>query len=129
MFEESDVISTYSREQAFEDGTLVDVSQSDEAKEAGFRFPVALTRNAWDTCVDVPKGLEGLQDVKGRLWDVLYMLKVAIRADRVQDVDFVKFSVMVQNDKKGPKRQDLWAWCGPGDKAEPVITVMFPEDY
>ncbi len=38
-------ISIYTRAQALDDGFLVDVSEL--AKEAGFRFPVALTRAAW----------------------------------------------------------------------------------
>ncbi len=45
-----DVVSRYTRKMAIEDGYLVDVP--DMAKEAGFKFPVALTRAAWDDCVD-----------------------------------------------------------------------------
>ena len=39
------VISAYSRNQAIDDGFLVDVS--DTAREAGFSIPVALTRTAY----------------------------------------------------------------------------------
>jgi hypothetical protein len=70
MFQESDVISSYSRAQAIEDGVLVDVSQSPEYRELRFRFPIALTRAVWENFVEVPKGVFG-QDVAGRLWDVL----------------------------------------------------------
>ena len=44
-------ISIYTRAQAIEDGVLVDVSES--AREAGFKFPVAVTRTVWD-CYVVP---------------------------------------------------------------------------
>lgn len=70
-----EVISSYSRSQAIEDGYLVDVSET--AREAGIRFPVALTRAVWDAYVEVPPKAEG-QDEAGRLWDVLWMLRDGI---------------------------------------------------
>jgi hypothetical protein len=69
MFQESDVISSYSRAQAIEDGVLVDVSDSSEYKELRFRFPIALTRAVWENFVEVPRGVFG-QDTAGRLWDI-----------------------------------------------------------
>ncbi|MCP4286877.1 MAG: hypothetical protein GY792_20935, partial [Gammaproteobacteria bacterium] len=44
-----EVISTYTRAQAIEDGVLVDAGPT--AKEIGFRFPVALTSAVWADCV------------------------------------------------------------------------------
>ena len=41
LFENADVIHRYTRAQAIEDGTLVDVTET--AREAGWRFPVATT--------------------------------------------------------------------------------------
>jgi hypothetical protein len=70
-----DVISRYTREQAIEDGVLMDVSEA--AREAGFRIPVALTRAAWAEYVEVPEGVIA-QDEAGRLWDVLWMARDAI---------------------------------------------------
>ena len=67
-----EVISEYSRRTAIEDGVLVDVSTT--AREAGITFPVALTRAVWDRYVEVPEGLRG-QDERGRLWDVVYMVR------------------------------------------------------
>jgi len=40
MFEDTDIIFSYSREQAIEDGLLIDVSGI--AKEAGFKWSVQL---------------------------------------------------------------------------------------
>jgi hypothetical protein len=48
---------------------LIDVSAV--AREAGLRYPVALTSAAWGRCVTVPPGVE-CQDEAGRLWDVLW---------------------------------------------------------
>ena len=44
-----EVISTYSRAQAIEDGVLVDAG--DMARQAGFRFHIAITPAAWSDCV------------------------------------------------------------------------------
>ena len=43
--EQWEVIDAYSRAQALEEGVLVDVSVL--AREAGIKFPVAVTRAVW----------------------------------------------------------------------------------
>ena len=72
MFENADLIHRYTRADAIRDGVLIDVSAT--AREAGFRWPVALTCAAWERCVAVPPGV-ACQDQAGRLWDVLWMLR------------------------------------------------------
>jgi hypothetical protein len=125
MFEESDLIHSYSRAQAIEDGVLIDVSET--AREAGIRWPVALTRAAWERCVTVPPGV-ACQDEAGRLWDVAWMLACAIR--RGGSGPEVRFGVHVRNDnrERTPPLVRLKALCGPGDDGEPCITVMLPEE-
>jgi hypothetical protein len=69
--------------------------------------------------------LPGCQDMPGRLWDVFWMLKCGIAQARdPQRVDF-QVSVLVDGVRKR-KTVRLKALCGPGDKGEPVITVMLP---
>ncbi len=116
------VIFSYTRAQAIADGVLVDVSEL--AREAGFRFPVAVTAGVWAECVAVPEGVTG-QDETGRLWDVLHLLRVAI-AGQTASGERVDFAVHVRNDNRegDPPLVQLYALCGPGDDAEPVITVM-----
>jgi hypothetical protein len=110
----------------FLDGPLVDVSEL--AKQAGFRFPVAVTAGVWAECVAVPDGVSG-QDETGRLWDVLNVLRFAI-ARQKGDCERVDFAVHVRNDNRAgdPPLVRLYALCGPGDDAEPVITVMLPSE-
>ena len=48
------------------------------AKEVGFCFPVAVTAALWSQYIRVPDRVEG-QDKAGRLWDILQMLRYAIR--------------------------------------------------
>jgi hypothetical protein len=67
---------------AIRDGALIDVSAV--TREAGIRYPVALTRAAWERCVADPPGVL-CQDEAGRLWDVLTMLRFALAADAVGD--------------------------------------------
>ncbi len=123
MFDNRDIIHRYTRAQAIADGVLVDATKL--AHEAGFRFPVALTRAAWEKCVTVPEGVL-CQDEEGRLWDVLHMLYGAIR--RGQDGSEVPFQVHVRNsNRRGrPPAVQLRAVCGPGDEGEPVVTIMLP---
>src|SRR5258708_38971929 len=117
-----DIISTYSRAEALEDGALVDVSET--AREAGIRYPVALTRGAWAEAVEVPRGAVG-QDEAGRLWDVFWSLRMAIRAAQ-SGADRLTFRVSVVGERRKRRTVDLVSVCGPGDDAEPVITVMLP---
>jgi hypothetical protein len=69
MFDNAEIVHRYSRADALRDGVLIDASAT--AKEAGIRFPVALTAAVWQLCVTVPPGVR-CQDEKGRLWDVLW---------------------------------------------------------
>jgi hypothetical protein len=115
-----EVISRYSREQAIEDGVLVDVSET--GREAGITFPLALTAAVWGRYVVVPEGVR-LQDEAGRLWDIVWMLSVAIKRGRLTG-DVGTFEMVVRNDNRNPKPVTLKAVCGPGDEAEPTITVM-----
>ena len=115
-----DVISSYSRAQAVEDGVLVDVSET--AREAGLRYPVALTRAVWESCVVVPPNVQA-QDERGRLWDILWMLRASVGRGGEE----IRYSLIVRT-AKGRRRVTLKALCGPGDDAEPVITIMLPEE-
>jgi len=75
-----DVIYSYTRAQAIEDGVLIDPGSM--AKEAGFNWPVAITADAWADCVIWEEGdsrQQLHQDQSGRLWDVLFMASHAIR--------------------------------------------------
>ena len=122
------VLYSYSRKQSIEDGVLVDVSETPEAIEAGFKFPVAMTRAAWDQCVEIPAGVIG-QDISGRLWDLLYMLRIAIQhsANR-SDTVYLELHVRNDNREGEPPLVSLKAVCGPGDQGEPAITAMLVEE-
>ena len=129
------MISCYTRAQAIEDGVLVDLTADGETKqlvrEAGFGVPVAMTSTAFTETVLAgttetqdgefifPSG----QSLKGRLWDVLMVMRFAARANR--NTDRVYFAVDVDTNGDGKhKTVKLWSLIGPGDDGEPVLTVM-----
>jgi hypothetical protein len=118
-----DIIHCYSRAQAIDDGVLVDVTET--AREAGYKYPVALTHAVWASCVEVPDGVDG-QDKAGRLWDILIMLRYAVRRSNASDV--VMFQLHVRNDNRHgtPPLLELKAMCGPDDDGNPCITIMEP---
>lgn len=117
------LIHSYTRSQAIADGVLHDVT--DMAREAGFTMPVAITNGVYAECVAVPEEATG-QDEAGRLWDVLSMLRHAIRSSRGAGSS-IEFAVLVRRSDNAPARPvQLYSVCGPGDHAEPVITIMLP---
>jgi hypothetical protein len=135
-----DPIFRYSRAQAIADGALVDLTTAADDKgqllcqQAGFKIPVAITRTAWGQTIEAggswkPDGegevleLKGGQSLTGRLWDLLWMLRVA--SGKAANSDRVHFQVLVDVHGNGRRETvSLWAFCGPGDNAQPVITVM-----
>lgn len=114
-FADADLIHSYTRAEALEDGALVDASTL--AREAGFTVPVAFTCAAWGEAVAC-RGVVG-QDEKGRLWDVLSVLRMAAR----RGGSIVRFQVLVSR-----VLVNLKAHIGPGDSGEPVVTIMLPQE-
>jgi hypothetical protein len=127
FWEDADVIYAYSRAQAIEDGALVDVSEM--AREAGFAYPVAVTAAVWSTIEHIPPALKGIQDVEGRLWDVLWMARCAAKRMGA-GTDTVLFQLYMDRNEGGRRVRllTLKAVCGPGDDGEPVVTIMYPEE-
>lgn len=120
------VVFSYSRQEAIEDGVLIDVTGL--AAEAGYRIPVALTYAVWAAYVEVPDCVT-CQDPPGRLNDILWTLRIAIsKGARGPGRSEVRWTVLVKNDERPPQPVELKAICGPGDTAEPVITVMLPDE-
>ena len=140
------VIHSYTRAQAIADGVLVDLTADGAMKllchEAGFKVPIAITATAYEKTIlvgstETPAGrtFPPGQDPKGRLWDVLMVLRLAIRtatrqgkppssgASAEAGTDRVHFQVSVWDGEKANIVR-LWCHCGPGDNGEPVLTLM-----
>ena len=121
-----DVVYSYTRKQDIADGVQVDVSTA--AQEAGIRFPVFITHTAFDAYVTVPPGVTG-QDEAGRRWDVVWMLRFAIRKAQPGQAR-LPFALYVRNDNRAAHLVKLVAMCGPldMDAPEPAITIMMPDE-
>lgn len=125
-----EVISSYTREQAINDGVLVEVG--DISKEAGFKIPVALTRAAWADCVawdDNDSKRQTYQDQSGRLWDVLFMGFMAARSQpNASRIQYQLYRVPRGGRGVKARLMTLNLVVGPGDAGEPVITIMLPDE-
>ena len=120
-FEDAPVIYRYTRQQALEDGVLVDMSAW--AKETGFTIPVACTAAVWNQYIVPPEGTKELgQSERGRAHDVLWMLYVAIK--RSQGGDHVMYTLTFLHAPNRQETVELKSICGPGDDGEPVLTIM-----
>ena len=120
------IIHNYSRAEALADGLQVRVSNT--AAEAGILFPVFLTSTVYDTYVASPPLGSG-QDEVGRLWDILWMLRFAIRRAPA-GAQRIPVALYVRNDNRAPRLIKLIATCGPldFDDPQPAITVMMPDE-
>lgn len=120
------VVYAYTRSQAVADGFQVEVTKT--AQEAGIRFPVFLTRAVFDAYVTVPPGVAG-QDEAGRLWDIVWMLRFAMRKAQ-PGKDRMPFALYVRNDNRAACLVKLVATCGPldMDDPQPAVTVMLLDE-
>jgi hypothetical protein len=121
------VIYSYTRAQAVADGFQIEVTKT--AQEAGLRFPVFLTRAVFDAYVAVQPDTTG-QDEAGRLWDIVWMLRFAIKRSRGHS-DRLPFALYIRNSDTAPAALvKLIARCGALDldDPQPAITVMMPDE-
>ena len=121
------VISTYTRAQAIEDGVLIEAGPM--AKEAGFKWPVALTAAVWSDCVawsDADSEAQVYQDQSGRLYDVLFMAAFAIKTSTGTGDRLLYELYRVPRDgfSTKPNLVTLKLIVGPGDDGRPVMTIL-----
>ena len=124
-----EIIDRYSRQDAIDDGVLCDITDTKEAKEAGFKIPVCLTSAVYEV-VKVPAGLEGSQDFTGRLWDVCFMATLAVKQKKAQgateeDMELIEFKVIFLMAEDKQETKTLWLVFN----AHEGFTIMFPEAY
>src|ERR1044071_8882099 len=116
--DEDIIISRYTRENAIEDGVLVDITE--QARETGILLPTVITVHLRGVLEDIPAKSAG-QDWRGRLHDVLWMTFLKLRSmQKNQEEEFpAEVNVIIDG-----VMQTLWAVID-GDG----LTIMYPEDY
>src|SRR5664279_1018494 len=151
--ESVEVISVYGRQQAIEDGILVDCEQAPigEMRRQRLKWPLAMTATAFHRYVgpiDEEANLPPGQSLEGRFWDMVWMFHAAVKgtvvARRIDPCSLLfNFYCIVADPalssneainataKSGPERMrlvTLKAVSGPGDDGEPVMTFMLPDE-
>ena len=121
------IIYSYTRRHAIDDGVLIDVTPP--AREAGFCYPVAVTHAVWDQIISPDEASRATagQSEEGRLWDVLWMLKLAILQARPK-VHTLTFELLVVHQGALVRPVTLKATCGPNDDGSPCVTIMLPDE-
>ena len=126
LFDDADLVFSYSRREALEDGVLVDVTET--ARDAGFRYPVAVTRTVWEQIIEPDEASRASgQSAEGRLWDVLWMLRIAIRRCP-RHTDTLHYQLLVVQEGQTASLVTLKSVCGPDDDGSLCVTIMLPEE-
>lgn len=121
------VISSYTRQQAIEDGLLVDLTAiAPDVCAQHYKYPIACSTSAWTIIDKAVKNKRWMNDIKGVIHDMLWMSKaMAMRIPKSEQETL--FEVII----RGAGRRSTYQFiihCGPGDNAEPVLTITTPED-
>ncbi|MEV6071971.1 DUF6573 family protein [Nocardia sp. NPDC052001] len=133
MFENAEIIHSYTRAQAIADEVLHDYTAL--ASEMGFRCSFAIAHHAWVEAVrwDESDTRHG-QSETGRAWDVITCAHFAIASAKhakkahVDRLEFTVYRIVRDSDDPTPRPITLVIHLGPGDNGEPVFTVMAPAD-
>ncbi len=111
-----EVIFSYSRTKAIDDGVLADLSHVDSIRQH-WKHPFACTSAVW-AIIEEALQKEG-QDVSGICHDISTMAKLAVHETR--EAEQILFTIIIAGKKHAMKLH-----IGPGDTAAPVLTLMLP---
>ena len=125
MFTESDIIYSYTRAQAIDDGQLVEIN-AQMLKEAGVRLPSAMTFALFETLNPKEDAKKIGQDLAGRIWDMLHLFRFSVR--NAADDSEIRFKFYIQKSATRKVLQEVKAVLGPDDNGQPCITFMLPNE-
>jgi hypothetical protein len=123
--EHFDVISTYSRAQAIDDGVLIDLMQHTETAKLcreHYKFPIACTAALWELIQQAISHPKHGNDLLGVLHDVLWMSRRNKKAVS-NDGNTWLFQVIITG-TGNKKIHTLKLVFDQGDDEEPVLTLM-----
>lgn len=117
---------------AVADGRLIDVSAT--ARDAGVNCPISLSRAAWEDCVAWTKEDAAqsnvVQDEAQRLWDILWMLRIAfstLSGPSTNAISFELYRVPRRVSHARPELVKLVARTGM-DGSTPVLIIGLPAE-
>jgi len=120
-----EVISSYSRAEAIEDGVLVDMNKGtfDEVTKGIYNIPVAVTKAVYAIIKRAAENPRTCNDYKGIWHDMVHMSRVFLK----KDASSYFFPCTITG--AGRKRKFIFkSVIGGGDNGEPVITFMLPDE-
>ncbi len=125
MFSRDDVISVYTRDDAINDGVLVDLMQGElgDVCRQHYKYPIACTAAVWGLIEQAVNHPKHCNDCTGILHDMLHMSKVSYTS---HGDDTRLFTVIITGVGKRKYHRFKIA-CGPGDSGEPVLTIILLE--
>ena len=83
MFQDFEVIDTYTQQDAIDDGILVNLTEifPEEVKECGINIPLLCTRSVFENYINLTNAAKkALNNEKGRAWDLIFMSRPALKA-------------------------------------------------
>ena len=110
-----EVISSYTREMALADGVLVDLTTLYPNDTRIYKYPVACSSSVWGL-IERAGGNPGAW-----VWDLCYM-SAKFPTQKLDETSRL-FRLTL-----GRNVHALMIVCGPGDNAEPVMTIMLSEE-
>ncbi len=113
-----EVIFSYSRQQAIDDGVLVNLSQFQVIRVYWSRS-FCCTATVWSI---IEEGTKSGSDLDGILHDISWAAKTMI-SQRNREADTISFRVIIGN-----RAHDLKLHVGPGDTPAPVLTLMLLDE-
>lgn len=128
LFSDADLVFSYSRSQALDDGELV-AFDADLLREIGVLADTAMTAKVWDLYVgwtEKDSRRQTYQDCSARAFDVLYMGRKALRAAAENPGGRFGFKVcVVARGGRGRRAREvtLIAVCSNGE-----FTIMLPTE-
>lgn len=126
IFEDFEVIHTYTRQQAIADGVLVDLTKMcPDVTSQLYKCPVACTAAVWAIVEAAVNNQRYGNDYSGVIWDILWMSQRGI-IKRLDDTQHL-FQVIITG-AGDEKYHTLKIVCHPGDNFEPVLTIMLPHE-
>ncbi len=118
------LIYRYLRQEAIEDGVLIDLSHWEVA--GIFKYPVACTSAVWEIIDRAVQNKNHCNDYEGVLHDIFNMAVLKMRQSN-EITCYVLFTVIITG--AGRKRNyEFKIHIGPGDNHNPVLTIMLPDE-
>jgi hypothetical protein len=126
IFADCEIISRYTRADAIQDGTLIDITANFlEISHQLYKYPVACTASVWAIVEAAVASKKHCNDFAGVIWDLLWMSQKGV-VKRIDDSQHI-FRVIITG--AGPRRYyDFKIICHGGDQGEPVLTILMPQE-